>query len=322
MKAGNKKKKKVLVVGGAGYVGNALIDLLSADEYDIAVFDNLTYESRYLKETRFIYGDVRDANALRRNVAGIDTVVWLAAIVGDGACAINAAVTKAVNVTALRSLAAHFDGRIIFASTCSVYGANNDVLDESALVKPLSLYAETKVEGEQILLASPHARKHTILRFGTLFGIGGPHSRIRLDLVVNSWTAKAAVGEPLRVFGGGQWRPLLHVKDAAGAIAHAVSKNVRGLYTVNYRNFLMKDVAEEIQKTVPREARVEYLNVKFTDVRNYRVSPAKFRASGWRPRHTLQDGIREVYRLVAEGRIKNISDPVYSNELFLKGRII
>lgn len=317
-----RKKKSVLVVGGAGYIGGALVDLLSAEGYNVAVYDNLSYEGRYLKDARFIYGDVRDTQALRRSVAGVAVVVWLAAVVGDGASAINPAVTKAINIKALQWLAAHFDGRIVFASTCSVYGVNDNILDESAPVNPLSLYAETKMKGERLLAVSPHARKHTILRFGTLFGVGDRHSRIRLDLAVNSWTAKAAAGEPLRVFGGGQWRPLLHVKDAAGAIAHAISKKLRGLYTVSYQNFLMKDVAEEIQRVVSNGTRVEYLNVKFSDVRNYRVSAGKFLGTGWRPRNTLQDGIREVYRLVAEKRIKNISDPVYSNEAFLKGKII
>lgn len=316
------KRKKVLIVGGAGYIGGALADMLCEEGYAIAVYDNLTYEDRYLKDTRFIYGDVRDTNMLRRVSNDFDVVTWLAAIVGDGACAINPSVTKAVNVRALQQFAAHFRGDVIFASTCSVYGVNNDVLDESSPVSLFSLYAKTKVEGERILLASPRARRHAILRFGTLFGVGDPHSRLRLDLVVNSWVMKAAVGEPLRVFGGGQWRPLLHVKDAARAIAFAISKDIRGLYNVSYENFLMKDVAAKIQETLPCEVRAEYLNVKFADVRNYRVSSEKFRKHGWRSHYTLADGIAEMYRLIAEGRIRNVSDPVYSNETFLKGKII
>lgn len=316
------KKKKILVCGGAGYIGGCLTDLLLQEEYDVTVYDNLTYEHRYLKDGKFIYGDIRDSEVLGKIINTFDVIVWLAALVGDGACAINASVTKSVNVTSLKWLASHFKGKIVFASTCSVYGVNNDIIDESAPLRPLSLYAKTKVEGEEIVLSAPHGNRHVIVRFGTLFGVGDMHSRIRLDLVVNSWTVKAALGEPLRVFGGGQWRPLLHVKDAAGAIAYAISKNISGLYNVSYRNFLMKDVAEEIQKAVPKEVRMEYLNVKFGDVRNYRVSTEKFEKHGFRPRYTLRDGIKEVYQLITEGRIKNLLDPVYSNEAFLRSKII
>lgn len=317
------KKKKVLVCGGAGYIGGYLTDLLSLQGYDVTVYDNLLYEARYLKDTKFVFGDVRDTEVLGRILNGFDVIVWLAALVGDVACVINPSITRAVNVASVRWLAGHYKGKIIFASTCSVYGINNDILDESAPVNPLSLYAKTKVQAERIIGKAVSARKRLVLRFGTLFGAGDTYARSRFDLVVNAWIVKAALGEPLRVFGGGQWRPLLHVKDAAHAISHALSENLCGLYNVSYQNFLMKDVAEEIKKVCSgKEVKVEYLNVKFGDVRDYRVSSEKFRRLGWRPRYGLADGIREIYQMIAEGRIRNVSDPVYSNEAFLKSKLI
>ena len=136
---------KILVVGGAGYIGGYLSDLLTENHYDVTVYDSLVYESRYLKNTNFIFGDIRDTNKLSTILKDFDTVVWLAAIVGDGACAVDASLTNEVNYLAVKWLVDNYKGRIIFPSTCSVYGINNDLIDESATPNPLSMYASTKL---------------------------------------------------------------------------------------------------------------------------------------------------------------------------------
>ena len=197
------QKSKILILGGAGYIGGYLTDLLAQNGYEVAVYDNLLYETRFLKNIKFIYGDVRDHEKLSSIINDFNIIIALAAIVGDEACAISPAVTRAVNVDSIKWLADNFKGKIIFASSCSVYGANNYIMDEAADLNPLSLYAETKIESENIILNSPNGNGHLIFRFGTIFGAGDAYSRLRFDLVVNTLTMKAAVSEPLKIFGGG-----------------------------------------------------------------------------------------------------------------------
>src|SRR5579859_3980258 len=141
--------KKVLVVGGAGYIGGAVTDVLFQKKIPFTVYDNLTYENHYLKPVDFIYGDVRDTSKLKKLLPSYTHIIWLAAIVGDGASAINPSLTKAVNQDSIAWLVKHFTGRIIFTSTCSVYGVNHELVHEASPTNPLSIYAQTKLEAEK-----------------------------------------------------------------------------------------------------------------------------------------------------------------------------
>ena len=134
---------------------------------------------------------------------------------------------------------------------------------------------------------------------------------------------KAALGEPLIIFGGGQWRPIIHVKDVAEAIMYSIQKNICGLYNLSYKNYMMNNIAQEIKNTLAdKPIKVEYTNLKFEDMRNYRVSSEKFKAHGWSPKYELRHGISEIYRKINEGRIKEPSDPIYSNASFIKSRFL
>src|ERR1700730_3789214 len=137
---------KVLVVGGAGYVGGYLTDEAHRAGHDVAVFDKLLYEDTYLKDQKFVRGDVLDRDSLRPHLRWADCVVWLPAIVGDPACALDPELTIATNVETVRNLVSDFGGRILFPSTCSVYGAQDGELTEESRLAPLSLYAETKID--------------------------------------------------------------------------------------------------------------------------------------------------------------------------------
>ena len=212
-------KKKILVVGGAGYVGGVIVDLLLLKKsYDVTVFDNLLYENSYRKDCNFINGDVRDRKFYRKSLNKYDVIVWLAALVGDGACAINPELTDEINFQTLKRLCKIYKKRMIFISTCSVYGAQNGMLDENSSVNPLSHYASSKLKCENIL----KGKNSIIFRLGTLFGVSDNYSRIRMDLVVNTLSAKAFFEKKMSVFGGEQYRPLLHVKDVARAIEVAI----------------------------------------------------------------------------------------------------
>src|SRR2546421_2743765 len=171
----------VLVVGGAGYVGGAVTDRLMGSRHNVRVYDSLLYEDSYRKPVDFVLGDVRDWNRLKSQLEWADVVVWLAALVGDGACSLDPDLTVEINELSVKRLTEEFDGRTIFISTCSVYGAQAGILDEKSPLNPLSLYAVTKLKAETYL----RDRNALVFRLGTLFGVGDHFSRIRLDLVVN-----------------------------------------------------------------------------------------------------------------------------------------
>ncbi len=308
--------KKVLVVGGAGYVGGAVTDQLRDMDYEVRVYDNLLYEESYRKPFDFIFGDVLDRELLEQHIDWADVVVWLAAIVGDGACALNPEHTVAINEDSVRWLCEHFDGKIIFTSTCSAYGANENTLDEESEVSPLSLYAGTKLNAERHLLANENA---LVFRLGTLFGVGDNFSRVRMDLVVNYITARAYSLGKITVFGGEQYRPLLHVKDVAAAIVKNLETEHIGLFNLHSVNTTIIDLAERLKPHFP-ELIIEKTDMKFQDNRNYRVSSEKAQKTfGFRPAYTVDQGIEEIHNLMSTKRIKDISDPRYSNQEFLKG---
>src|SRR5579863_564796 len=136
---------RVLVVGGAGYVGGAVTDLLAKTEHDFIVYDSLVYEEAFRKPVPFFRGDIRDHDKLLPHLHWADCVIWLAALVGDAVCALDPAATTEINQESVQWLSENFHGRIIFMSTCSVYGAADTELDEDSPTNPLSVYATTKL---------------------------------------------------------------------------------------------------------------------------------------------------------------------------------
>jgi len=304
---------KVLIVGGAGYVGGGIVDLLSK-ENEVTVYDSLIYENSYRKNVDFIFGDIRDYKKINNILDQYDAVIWLAALVGDGACAINPALTHEINSETVKNLAKNFKGKIVFLSTCSVYGAQEGVLDESSEVNPLSEYASSKLIAEKYLADSDSI----IFRLGTLFGIGDKFSRIRLDLVVNILTTKAYIDKKMSVFGGEQWRPLLHVKDVANAIGHTLDTQTNGVFNLHYKNFKIIEIANEIKNKI-NDVEIETTPLPFQDARNYQVSSEKLKdATGFQATVDLTQGIDEMYELISSNRIKDINDPRYSNQNFLQ----
>ena len=306
---------KILVVGGAGYVGGYVTDLILENKLDeVIVFDNLLYESQFQKDVQFIHGDVRDYTKLKKYLDWAEVVVWMAALVGDGACSINPSITNEINYKSVKFLSDNFNGKIIFFSTCSVYGAQNDVLNENSKTDPLSVYASTKLEAEKLLLL----KDALVFRLGTLFGVGDAFSRIRMDLVVNVLTAKAILEKKLTVYGGAQYRPLLHVKDAARIIRDSINSKNKGIYNLHLENTKIIDLAEKIQSKFD-DVKIEKVNIKFQDARNYRVDGSKLKKDfNFKPKYSVEDGIEEVKKLILEKRIKDVNEPRYTNQKFLE----
>lgn len=319
-------KQKVMVVGGAGYIGGAVVDYLTYQGIDVLVYDNLFFERDYRKKTNFEFGDILDTDTLKKAIVnyGPDSIIWLAAMVGDGACSIDPELTIKTNQESVKWLSENYKKRIVFTSTCSVYGRNNSILDEKSPTNPLSLYASTKLNAEKYL----QNNDAVIFRLGTLYGVSDEFSRIRMDLVINILASKAILGQPLKVFGGDQWRPLLHVKDAAIAISHASAKidNIplieKGIYNLAKENMKIKQMAERIKETVPfyMDINIIYTDVDFEDQRNYRVSSNYYLKKNplLKFKKTIEEGILEIMDLIKNGRIKNPASSIHSNYKYVR----
>jgi len=303
-------KKKVLIVGGAGYIGGYMTDYLLARQYDVTVYDNLVYESRFLKKVSFIFGDIRNKERLLKILPKYDAVVWLAGIVGDGACALDPCLTQTINEDIVKWFVDNYTGKIIYTSTCSVYGVNHELIDESAAVNPLSIYAKTKLGAEQYI--AKHAKNYLILRLGTLYGAGDAHSRVRLDLVANVLTKHAVLNNKMIVYGGEQWRPLLHVRDVSTAVEYGIAHDIRGLYNLSSKNYKISEIAIVIKNCISNKANIEYVDTPFEDLRNYRVSTKAYAEKGWKFSFNLEQGIEDMHSIIQEMRIKDLNDPVYS----------
>lgn len=322
----------VLVVGGAGYIGSIVTSILLDRGYRVRLLDNLVYGKQSVEPLlgkpglEFIHGDCRNIQDVVRAMNGVKDVIHLAAIVGDPACAEDDANALQINYAATRMMLevakGHAIERFIFASSCSVYGASNDLMDEKSETEPISLYAETKLSSERVLLDAKSATFHpTILRFATVFGLA---PRPRFDLVVNLLSAKAIQEGVITIYNGDQWRPFIHANDVAAAVVEtlvAPLESVSGeIFNVgdDRLNFTLAQVADLIRAIIP-QTRVEY--VENSDRRNYRVSFRKIRGClGFTARLSLEDGILEIKRAFESGLIRDYRHPFYSNVSYLKQR--
>ena len=302
---------KVLVVGGAGYVGGNLVDRLMSDKkINVRVFDNLLYEDAYLKDVDFFFGDVSNMDELSAHLEWAEYVIWLAAVVGDPACALDPARTMRVNTQVLQEVAEQFQGRFIFPSTCSVYGAAEGLLTEESPFNPQSLYAESKIQAEEIVKKMPNS---IIFRLGTLFGVSDQHARIRSDLVLNVLTIRATSEGLMTVFGGKQSRPLLHVRDAGKTMHEALNHDVCGIFNLHGENLTILELADRIQKEIPGTI-MKISESAFEDTRNYSVSSAKAQEQiGFRTEYAVEDGIREIHHLAESRRVPNFNLSRFSN---------
>jgi nucleoside-diphosphate-sugar epimerase len=258
-------------------------------------------------------------------MTGVGSVIHLGGLVGDPACAVDPELTVDVNVTATKLVGeiAKACGvrRFIFASSCSVYGACDEIVDEESRFNPQSLYARSKVASEVVLRALGSADfAVTRLRFATIYGISG---RTRFDLVVNLLCAKAVRENVITVFGPEQWRPFVHVDDVARAIVTTLQAPIDEVAGEAFnvgsdaQNYTLGDAAELIKQQVPQAEIVSDFNA--VDRRNYRVCFTKIRTKlGFEPAWTLERGIAQVVGLVRSNEVGHYSLPTYSNVLYLK----
>ncbi len=322
--------ERVLVTGGAGYIGSTLVHQLLDAGYAVRVLDNLTFGGESLLGVldhpafEFVHGDVRDESTVRSALEGCCGVVHLAAIVGDPACAREPELAREINENATKTLYRLCEEagveRFVFASTCSNYGrmdAGDGLLSEDAPLRPVSLYAETKVAVERFLLEQPHDNRcaPTSLRFSTVYGIA---PRVRFDLTVNDFTRDLVLGRELVVFGEQFWRPYCHVRDLARsalAVLQATREDVAfDVFNVgsSEENYQKKRIVELILEQVP-QGRVRYVH-KEEDPRDYRVSFEKIaQRLGFRITRTVPQGIAEVKQVLDQGFLPDPDAAKYAN---------
>jgi nucleoside-diphosphate-sugar epimerase len=311
--------KKILIVGGAGYIGGYATDYLTNNGYEVCVYDKLVYETRYLKNVKFVHGDIRDTDKLIGVAKDYDVVILMAALVGDPACSVDVELTDSINHKAIKDFCERIgeDKHVVFMSTCSVYGAQTEILNETSLTNPLSAYASTKLLSEKYVTN----KNGTIFRLGTVYGLGDQFSRIRLDLVVNVLTMKAVYDKKIHIFGGEQWRPLICVKDIAGYIEEAIRKNLRGTYILAEGNYTMKMLGE-IVKTVMPDIDLQFTDISFEDARNYKVDRGKsIRTFEYEPQHKIESEIKKMIKIFKEHRICDVLEDTYHNGQFIKNRL-
>lgn len=321
----------ILVTGGAGYVGSVVTRTLLGKGHQVRVLDSLLYGGQALLGIcgedgfDFMQGDVRSPDAVGKALDGVNAVVHLAAIVGDPACARQPDLAREVNLDAsLRLLELSRRrgiGRFLFASTCSNYGKmpnSSQYVTEESDLSPLSLYSETKVAVEETLLdlSAQDELAVTVLRFATVFGLS---PRMRFDLTVNEFTMKLLTERRLTVYGEQFWRPYIHVRDAARAIAMVLdtpSEKVHGrVYNVGdtRENYQKGQLVELIRSQIGCEVVIEQVE-KQEDPRDYRVSFQKIQEDlGFHITRTVDDGIREVIDCINQGIITDLDNLRYRN---------
>jgi nucleoside-diphosphate-sugar epimerase len=321
--------RTTLITGGAGYIGALASRELLATGRTVRVLDNLLHGQEAVAAAlenlgvQVIRGDVCDGRAREAGLQNADEVVHLAAIVGDPACARDPSLARDVNIAGTRALVddARDAGiqRLIFASTCSNYGRMDDPtvpVTEDGALRPVSIYAEQKVEIETLLLSAPHGSlSPTCLRFATVYGVA---PRMRFDLTVNEFTRDLWADHSLEVFGEQFWRPYVHVGDAARAIRTVLDAphelTAHEVYNIgdSRENYRKLDLVEAIRAQIPGGS-VSFVP-RNEDPRDYKVSFAKANDRlRFDTRMTVPDGIAEIARALDDGMFGDPFDPSFRN---------
>jgi nucleoside-diphosphate-sugar epimerase len=309
---------KILVTGGAGYIGSVLVPILLSHDYYVTVIDNFKYKQLSLalhcvdSKLTIINGDIRNNKLLKSLIKDSDIVIPLAAYVGAPLCNADPYNAEQINKNAIFDMVKLLSNKqiLIMPTTNSAYGSGdkNNLCNEESELKPLSLYAKNKVEVENYIMQ----RENSIsLRLATVFGLS---PRMRLDLLVNDFTYRAVKDGYIVLFESGFKRNYIHIRDVAKAFMHSISNfetmkgdifNV-GLSSANISKLeLCSLIAKYVKNFVIKEAEFSI----DPDQRNYIVSNSKIEATGYKPQYSLDDGIKELikgYQMISDNNYRNI----------------
>jgi nucleoside-diphosphate-sugar epimerase len=307
---------KVLITGGAGYLGSTLTEQLLNNGYEVTVLDNLMYDQLSLLHLfkregfKFELGDVRNKELLQKLVSEHDVIIPLAAIVGMPACKANPELTIAVNYQQVADVVEVLrdDQKLILPNTNSQYGSSDSIITEESPFNPLSLYAKTKCDAENTMLGNGVS-----LRLATVFGVS---PRMRTDLLVNDFVYKSVVDGYLVLFEAHFKRNYIHVQDIARTFQFIIENyeackgqafNV-GLSTANLSKL---ELAEKIKSHIPSLVIKQDDFKEDFDKRNYIVSNEKLESKGWKPIYDLDYGIKQLmsaYKFVVNKNNQNFTN--------------
>jgi len=324
-------KGKILVIGGGGYLGAVLVERLLKEGYHVKILDSFIYGKRAVEkyagnpDVEITAGDIRNIETVNIAMLDIESVIHLAAVVGDPASKVKPELTVETNYLAAQMIASacRLNGinKFIYASTCSVYGMGNDLLDEDAPLNPVSLYARTKISSEESIMSLAKGKFNpVIMRMSTLYGFS---ARMRFDLVVNTMTMTAFTEGKINVFGGNQWRPLLSLEDAAEAYLKVLQTDTGSkIYNVGSeeQNYMISEVASLIGQGI-KEASGKNIPINIEgdsfDARDYRVSFKRIQTElGFKVSHTIPQAAKEIWQKLESKEIKDPKQKVYYNHYF------
>lgn len=313
---------RILVTGGLGYIGSVICDKLIDRGYSIRVLDNNLFNRKLDSNLDIVYGDIRDHNILRKSLSDIDSVIHLAANVGDVACNIDKYATVDINFRANKSLfniCKEFGiNNVMFISTCNVYGLNREdiILDETNVPHPVSLYGITKLLSEEYIIENK--LPFTILRLPTIYGLS---PRMRFDLIINRLISNLYFNKSFTIYDGTQWRPIINVKDVANILIKCLETNrVRGkILNVGHNSYNhqlgeLKDIASDL---VP-DSEIKIDKTK-TDVASYHVDFSKLQnLIKYEPHISLKQYMIEIIDELATGKYNDFTNIKYYNDLYLR----
>jgi nucleoside-diphosphate-sugar epimerase len=310
--------ERVLITGGAGYIGSILTPALLREGYHVTVLDPCRFGQTSLLECcadpnfDVIHGDCRDEQTLRAAIRGADYILPLAAIVGAPACKEDAIAASTLNLDAVKLLLSirSPEQRVIYPCTNSGYGIGEQgaFCTEESPLRPLTLYGRSKVEAEAAVLDAGNSAS---LRLATVFGVS---PRMRLDLLVNDFVHRAVTDRALLIFEGHFKRNYIHIRDVARAILH-VMRNFEAMkgrpYNVGLSdaNISKLELCERIKQAIPEFVYIEAPIGEDPDKRDYIVSNARIEATGYKPQYSIEMGICELqkaFRILRARRYSNV----------------
>jgi len=309
---------KILVTGGAGYLGSVIVPRLLQEGHDVTVVDNLHFGQASLLDVcinphfHMIRGDVRDRELMINAIQDMDYIIPLAAIVGFPMCKQDETAARTINLDAIKMLIEirKPEQRIIYPCTNSGYGVGDGdtMCTEDSPLRPVSLYGSTKVAAEQAIL---EAGNSLTFRLATVFGCS---PRMRIDLLVNDFVHRAVMDRTAVIFQGNFKRNYIHIRDVANAFVHAIN-NFESMKGKPYNcglssaNLTKLELCAKIKEHVPSFVYLEAPIGEDPDKRDYLVSNARLEATGWKPQYSLDDGIEELikaYRIIRNHRYANV----------------